>query len=349
MGAAMAAVTAHPRDAVGCLPDGTEFYAPIGEVVTDGDLVLCHLCAQLHRSVSAHLRVHRWTKTQYCTAFGLERSQSLEGAATRKLRATAFSARLLFEPAVRDGSAAGRARARTGSLTRDAAVAARGRPLPEQRRRKATQALAGASRAAIAEANRTRAARHVAEVAAATAARFGYATIGDMTRARTAHGASLAAISREAGLHKDWLSRHLAAIDPAAAAFAAATAASTRPAGADARWRVPLGRLGFGDVASYLRARHLEAHLTVNQIAAEVGLSHHAVQSAMRRHGLALEPHAELRHAARARAASIAAALSCASVADYVAQRRGAGWTWAAMAAESGQPQSWLRRHGRAS
>jgi hypothetical protein len=72
-----------------------------------------------------------------------------------------------------------------------------------------------------------------------------------------ADGASLAEISREAGLHKDWLSRHLARVDPAAAA---------------------------------------------------------------------------------------AASLAFASIADYVSQRRAAGWTWQAMAAESGHPQSWLRR-----
>ena len=163
--------TAGTRISVGCLPDGTEFFAPIGSVVTDGDLVLCHLCGRLLRSVTAHLRAHRWTKADYCSAFGLERSQSLEGAATRKLRATAFSARLLFEPAVRDGSAAGRARARSGSLARDAAAAARGRALPEQRRKKAAQALAGVSHAAVAEANRARAARRVAAIAATAASR----------------------------------------------------------------------------------------------------------------------------------------------------------------------------------
>ena len=162
----MAEPTAGTRLALGCLPDGTQFFAPIGSVVTDGDLVLCHLCGRLLRSVTAHLRAHRWTKADYCSAFGLERGQSLEGAATRKLRATAFSARLLFEPAVRDGSAAGRARARSGSLARDAATAARGRALPEQRRRKAAQALAGVSQAAIADANREPAARRVAAIAA---------------------------------------------------------------------------------------------------------------------------------------------------------------------------------------
>jgi hypothetical protein len=345
----MAEPTAGNRIAVGCLPDGTQFYAPIGTVVTDGDLVLCHLCGRLLRSVTAHLRAHRWTKADYCTAFGLERGQSLEGTATRKLRAAAFSARLLFEPAVREGSAVGRARARSGSLARDAAAAARGRALPEQRRRKAAQALAGVSHAAIAESNRARAARRVAATAATAASQAGYPTIGDLVRARIACGASLAAISREAGLHKDWLSRHLDALDPGAAALAAAAAAAARPAGADARWQPVLDGLGFGDVGAYLRNRHGQAHLTVNQIAAEVGMSHHAVQSALRRHGLVAQPHAALRHAAKTREAAAATALGCATIADYVGKRRTAGWTWAAIAAESGQPESWLRRRAQAS
>jgi len=356
-GAARTQVTARNRAAAGCLADGTEFYAPAGEVVTDGDLIVCHLCGRWLRSVTAHLRVHRWTKAEYCAAFGLERSQSLEGAATRKLRAAAFEARLLFEAAVREGSAAGRARARSGALARDAAAAARGRPMPEQRRRKAMRALAGVSRTAIADANKERATRRIASLTAEVASRAGYATIGDLVRARIAEGASLAAISREAGLHKDWLSRHLGALDPAAAAGAAlvpgatTAAAADRPrllSAADARWNAALRRLGFTDVDSYLRDRHTAAHLTVNQIAAEVGMSHHTVQSALRRHGRSVEPHAGTRHAAQLREASAAAALGSASIAEYVAQRRAAGWTWAAIAAESGQPQSWLRRHASA-
>src|SRR6266704_4193575 len=88
--------------------------------------------------LAGHLASHGWTKEQYCQAFGLERGQSLEGPETRKLRAAAFTARLLFEPAVRQGSQAGRQRARSGDLTRDAVAAARGRPFPQQRRRKIT-------------------------------------------------------------------------------------------------------------------------------------------------------------------------------------------------------------------
>lgn len=133
------------RPVAGMLADGTVFYAPVGEVVIDGELVICHLCGRSLRSVTAHLRVHGWTPGAYREAFGLERGQSLEGPGTRKLRAAALTSRLVFESAVREGSAAGRERARDGRLTRDAAAAARGRSFPEQRRRKALRALAAIS------------------------------------------------------------------------------------------------------------------------------------------------------------------------------------------------------------
>ena len=32
------------------------------------------------------------------------------------------------------------------------------------------------------------------------------------------------------------------------------------------------------------------------------------------------------------------------TVASYISDRRARGWTWKAIAAESGQPQAWLRR-----
>jgi AraC-like DNA-binding protein len=331
------------RPVVAVLADGTPSYAPVGEVVVvDGTLVTCHLCGRSLRSVTAHLKAHGWTKDAYCEAFGLERGQSLEGPETRKLRAAAFTARLVFDAAVREGSAAGRDRARAGQLARDAATAARGRAIPEQRRRKALQALATIPPSSIARANSRRARRRLAEVAAAAAARAGYPDIGSLVLARAADGASLAVISREAGLHKDWLSRHLGEVDPAAAAVARRARAGRRDAG----WGPALRRLGFPDVPSYLRERHLTQHRTVSAIAAEAGLSHHAVAAALRRHGLERMPHAAKRHAARERAAAVAAGLGFDSIADYLTCRRAAGWTWRAIAAESGQPPSWLRRQG---
>src|SRR6516165_8579969 len=182
---------------MGLLADGTLYYAPIGEVVVTGSLVTCHLCGRSMRSVTAHLRVHGWTKQAYCDAFGLERGQSLEGPETRKLRAAALASRLVFEPAMRQGSAAGRERARTGDLTQDAARAARGRRMPEQRRRKAAAALAAIPPPVVAQANKDRAGRQLARVAAEVARRHGHADLGSFVLARIEQGASLAVISRE--------------------------------------------------------------------------------------------------------------------------------------------------------
>ena len=95
---------------------------------------------------------------------------------------------------------------------------------------------------------------------------------------------------------------------------------------------------------SYLRDRHVRQHWTANAIAAEIGLSHHAVRAALHRHGLDWEAHTAKRHGARERAAEVAADLGFDTMATYVGQRRAAGWTWQAMSAESGQPESWLRR-----
>jgi hypothetical protein len=327
------------RTPVGALADGTPYFGPLGAVTVEESLVICHLCGRALRSVTAHLRGHGWTKQAYCEVFGLERGQSLEGPETRKLRAAAFTARLLFDPAVRAGSVAGQQRARAGELARDAAAAATGRRHPEQRRQKSRQAHTGAG-AALAEASAGRAAAHLAAVAAAVAQAQGYPDLGTFVLARAADGASLAAISRAAGLHKDWLSRHLAHVDPRAAA----ALPRLRPARPDARWRPALARIGFPDVPSYLRDRHVRQHWTANAIAAEIGLSRPAVRSALVRHGLDWEAHAAKRHGARERTARVAADLGFDTMATYVAQRRAAGWTWRAMTAETGQPESWLRR-----
>ena len=333
------------RPVAGVLADGTVCYAPIGEVViVDGALVTCHLCGRSLRSVTAHLRAHGWTKNAYCEAFGLERGQSLEGPPTRKLRAAALTARLVFDASIREGSAAGQERARAGGLARDAARAARGRPIPEQRRRKAVRALAGVSPATVARANTRRARQRLAEVAAAAARQAGYPDIRAFVLARATDGASLAAVSREAGLHKDWLSRHLGEIDPAAAA----AVRPLRPDRWDAAWRPALSRLGFPDVAGYLRERHIVQHWTVSAIAAEAGLSHHAVAAALRRHRLGRTPHAAKRHASAERAAGVAGDLGFTSMADYLTRRRTAGWTWSAIATESGQPPAWVRRQAAA-
>lgn len=329
-----------PRTVVGFLADGTPYFSPIGQVVADDSHVICHLCGRAFRSVTAHLASHGWTKVEYCQAFGLERSQPLEGAETRKLRATAFSARLVFEPAVRAGSAAGRQRARNGELSRDAANAARGRPFPEQRRQRSRVAMSPLAASHIARVNRDRADQHLAAVAGEVALQEGYGTIGDLVRDKLGAGQSLAAISRQCGLSKDWLTRHLHRIDPSAAEFARSDAR----AALDARWLPVVRRLGFGDVASYLRQRHVIDHASVNAIAREVGVSFHAAKAALQRHEVTVSPHVTKRRGAELRRREVAAALGAPSIAAYVQRRRQQGWTWREIATESGQPETWLRR-----
>src|SRR3984957_11183667 len=328
------------RPVVGVLADGTPYYAPIGEGVSDGTIVTCHLCGRSLKSVAAHLRVHGWKKAAYCGTFGLERGQPLEGQETRKRRSASFAPRLIFDPAIRAGSAAGRQRAAAGDLSRDAAQASTGRPLPEQRRRKAPRAAAAASSEVAAQANRDRAARHRAEVAARVASDQGYPTLGAYVLARVASGTSLAAISREAGLHKDWLHRHLAEVDPAVAA-----AVRQRPAGRDGpRWLHAVCAPGYSLVPIDLRGLHVVRHQTASAIGGEIGMSNHAVAAALTRHGLARTAHAGKRKAARERVAQVAAVLGVDSVQRHVAERRMAGWTWQAIASECSQPASWVRR-----
>lgn len=326
---------------VGQLDDGTPYFSPMGEVVGDHSHVICHLCGRAFKSVAAHLTSHGWTKAQYCQAFGLERGQSLEGAETRKLRATAFTARLVFEPAVRAGSALGHQRARTGELTRDAANAARGRPFPAQRRRRSQRPITPAAKLGLARANRERADVRLAAMANQIARQQGYSDIGGLVQDKLAAGRSMAAISRDCGLSKDWMSRHLSRLDPSVAEHARAS----RAAQLDVRWLLAVERLGFSDVGSYLRQRHLLDRATVNAIANEVGLSFHTVKAALIRHGIAASPHVAKRYVAYRRAEAVTSALGVESISDYVTCAQRLGWTWQRMAAESGQPETWLRRH----
>jgi hypothetical protein len=338
-GEAIAAIRIAPS-VVGVLADGTPYYAPIGVVLVDDARVICHLCGRAYRSVAAHLASHGWTKLQYCQAFGLERQQSLESPQTRKRRAAAFSARLVFEPAVREGSARGRDRARRGELTLDAARAALGRPFPEQRRQRARASLPAAARARAGLASRQRADQMLSAAADEAARLAGFSSFGELVLDRLIAGHSLASISRECGLGRDWLSRHLPRLDPLAyAAVGECTALR-----ADARWADVIARLGFADVASYLRQRHLVQHYSVNAIAGETGLSFPTVKSALRRHGIEVSAHAARRYAAERRQQQVAAELGVESIADYIDRRRAQGLTWRQMAVESGQPQAWLRR-----
>lgn len=326
------------------LPDGTPSYAPVGTVIRDGDRVLCHLCGRWFRSVVAHLRSHGWHHLAYRETFGLLRSEPLEGTGTRTLRAKAMTERRVHDPAIRAGCELGRELARTGALTRAAARAAQGRRHPEQRRRKTLAALATITLEARAAGSRRRADEILRQTAHTAAERLGFVDIGALVRDRTAAGASLAAISREAGLHKDWLCRHLSTLDPDAAASIAATSTERRHEQWDARWQPILCRLGFTDVAAYLTDRHVTRNHTIRTIATETGLSRAAIESALGRHHITRQPHAATRASREERTDAVATRFGFACLDEYLTDRRGAGMSWRAIAAECGQPQTWIRR-----
>jgi lambda repressor-like predicted transcriptional regulator len=291
--------------------------------------------------VLAHLPRHGWDHLSYRQEFGLERGESLEGTETRHRRAAAMRARRAADPAVRSGCAQGLELVRTGALTLAAAQAARGRAQPEQRRRKTLRTLAAVSPAARADGVRRHALHRLRRTATEAAARLGFTGIGALVADRVAGGASLASISREAGLHKDWLSRHLATVDPAAARL---VAAAEPDRWMDARWLPAVRELGFADVAGYLTDRHVRRHHTVRAIALEVGMSSSAVETALGRHGLARVPHAASRQRCRDRATAIATRFGFPDLDTYLADRRAAGLSWRAIAAECGQPPTWVRR-----
>lgn len=332
-----AALPVHP---VAVLPDGTPAFVPPGTVRREDGRVQCHLCGQWYRSVAAHLRAHGWERAAYREAFGLERTESLEGSDTRARRATAMRRRLATDPTVQAGSALGHASMRSGRVTRVAATAARGRPQPEQRRRKTLRSLAAISPEARAEGTRRAAQERLRAVAAEAAAGLGFPDVGALVRARVAAGASLAAVSRECGLHKDWLCRHLAAVDPQAARDVAGPAVARL----DVPWTPVLRRAGFAGVRDYLVDRHGRQRWTVAAIAAEAGVSRGAVQTAMRRHGVPVTAHATSRAAQGERAAEVAARFGFPDIAGYLADRRAAGRSWRVIAAECGRPATWVRR-----
>jgi lambda repressor-like predicted transcriptional regulator len=310
-------------------------HAPIGQMLTDGERVRCHLCGRWFLSVASHIRVHGWSKADYIAEFGLELGNPLSGPVTRERRAAALLARKV-EPAIRHAQQRALTRSRSGALAAAAAQAARGRRHPTERRSKTLAALAGIDPQARAEGNRRRGRRHRERLTQQVAARFGFATFDAYLADRFDAGMSMAAISREAGLHKDWVSRHVSA---------AGLSPDTSGSGGADRLAPAARRLGFAGTLAYLTTTHLEQHRSVASIAAEAGVTRSTVLTALRRHGIDPVPHATKRHHADTRGRTVAEALGFATLRAYITDRRDAGMPWTALAAETGLPATTLRRH----
>lgn len=115
----------HPQP-VGMLPDGTEYFVPLGrlEFVDDGRRVLCHLCGRPLRLLSTtHLRQHGWTPQEYREAFGLNRSTPLCAPAVSERRRVIGRDRYAANARVREGMARGQELVRSGTALRQAHAA----------------------------------------------------------------------------------------------------------------------------------------------------------------------------------------------------------------------------------
>lgn len=332
------------RAVVGVLPDGEPLYAPFGTMVIAGPVAQCHLCGGWFRSVGAHLKAHGWGRADYREALGLERGQSLEGEDTRRRRAGAMRRRRTSDSAVRAGCRVGREMASSGELAWAAASAARGRRQPEQRRRKTLRTLASISPRARAEGTTRASVARLRDVADRVAAAAGYDCLGDLVRERVAAGSSLAGISRESGLHKDWLTRHLAKVDPAAAHDIAEAVSGPSPVRHDVKVQGRLRALGFDDVQAYLRWQHVGECRSIRSISLELGMSRQAVEAALCRHGIPITRHATTRERCRQRATGVATRFGHTDIHGYLADRRALGMSWRAIAAECGMHATWLRR-----
>jgi hypothetical protein len=113
------------------------------------------------------------------------------------------------------------------------------------------------------------------------------------------------------------------------------------------RLRPTARRLGYTDVAAYLRGEHLERHRTVAALAIEAEVSAWTIATALRRNGIQPIPHTTKRSTAAHRSSTTAQALGFDSLSSYIRHRRTCGFTWKALARESGLPETTIRRHGR--
>jgi rubrerythrin len=78
-------MTTQKGRAVGRLPGGELYFAPLGEMRSDGERVQCHLCGRWFKMVGGShlLAAHGWATSEYRTAFRLNATASTIGPVTR--------------------------------------------------------------------------------------------------------------------------------------------------------------------------------------------------------------------------------------------------------------------------
>ena len=258
-----------PRDEpLGHLPDGTAYYAPLGELPVDADagLVQCHLCGgwfrQLHH---AHLGRHGFTVDEYREAFGLRARHPLQAPDLSELRRRTMTRLIQSDERVRAGVQVGLEMARSGRLyaLRVEADASRARRLEAVRVRQATALAMGEIRSRRLVAERERRAREL-----------GHASLeAYLESAHAVERRPLADIARELGVSVGTISRDLERLGIARIPVAEARSTGRRQwasAHAERRER-RMRELGFETLEQYIAHRE-RLGLTQDAIAVKLGV-----------------------------------------------------------------------------
>ena len=258
-----------PRDEpLGRLPDGTPYYAPLGElpVDTDAGLVQCHLCGYWFRQLHhPHLGRHGYTVDEYREAFGLRARHPLQAPDLSELRSQTMRRLLQSDERVRAGVRVGLEMARSGRLyaLRVEADASRASRLEAVRVRQATALAMGEVRTQRLVAEREQRVREL-----------GHTDLrAYLEAAHVVQRRPLADIARELGVGVGTVARDLARLDIARIPATEARAAGRRQwASVHAERRARrLRELGFATLEEYLADRS-NLGQTQDAMAAELGV-----------------------------------------------------------------------------
>lgn len=172
--------------------------------------------------------------------------------------------------------------------------------------------------------------RHEQEVAE----RLGFGEFEAYYRDRRARGWTINEIAQEAGHDRQWLR--------VARDRYESTSVHHHRLHAERRHTLTAIGLGFPDLDSYLRQRHVQEGRGTTELAHELGVDAHQVHGLLERRGI-LRPADDLKRkrAAEERAA-VAVQLGFDSFAAYLDDRRARGWTIVDIAREAGRSPGWV-------
>lgn len=250
---------------IGFLPDGTPYYAPLGQLPHDAvsDRVQCHICGRWYRGVGSHAwGSHGWTHDEYVEAFELSLGRPLAAPSVSEKKRAIMKHLYATDSDIRSNLAIGqemfrdtRTRAQVARPTRDG--------MQLESLLKARRAIRKAIEVTIERAERRRAERLSA---------LGYPDLDSFLVTRLERGASGHAMADELGVGASFVRQALKIRGLKVRSSPEAANEAQRERRRAEQQRVAY-RLGFESFEAYLRQRLAEG-CRLNRIAHEVG--HHS-------------------------------------------------------------------------